>query len=86
MPRADHLPARAKHGAVPHKSKVTAGVLAILIGVFGVHKFYLGKPGQGLLYLLFSWTGIPAIAGLIEGILYLVSTDEAFAEKYGARV
>jgi TM2 domain-containing membrane protein YozV len=86
MSRADHLPSRLDRGAVPHKSKVAAGVLAILVGVFGVHKFYLGKPIQGLLYLLFCWTGIPAIAGFIEGILYLVSSDEAFAEKYGAKV
>ena len=86
LPRADHLPARAERSVVPHKSKVVAGVLAIFLGVFGVHKFYLGKPGMGLLYLLFSWTGIPALAGFIEGILYLVSSDEDFAQKYGAKV
>ncbi|GAB5534283.1 MAG: hypothetical protein Rubg2KO_05320 [Rubricoccaceae bacterium] len=85
LPRADHLPARQEHRAASEKSKVVAGVLAILLGVFGVHKFYLSKPVQGLLYLLFFWTGIPAIAGFIEGILYLVSTDEAFAEKYGPK-
>ena len=65
------------------KSKVTAGVLGILLGAFGAHKFYLGDIGLGVLYLLFFWTGIPLIIGLIEGIIYLTMTDEAFAQKYG---
>ena len=64
------------------KNKVAAGVLAILLGGLGIHKFYLGKLGQGILYLIFSWTGIPSIIGLIEGILYLVQTDEEFNAKY----
>jgi len=64
------------------KSKVVAGVLAILLGGLGVHKFYLGKLGQGVLYLLFSWTGIPSIIGLIEGILYLFKSDEEFNREY----
>jgi TM2 domain-containing membrane protein YozV len=65
------------------KSKVTAGVLAILLGGIGAHKFYLGKIGMGLVYLLFFWTGIPAVVGLIEGIIMLTMTDEDFASKHG---
>ncbi|MFD1738471.1 TM2 domain-containing protein [Bacillus salitolerans] len=64
------------------KSRIVAGILGILLGSFGIHKFYLGKIWQGILYLLFSWTGIPGIIGLIEGILYLVKTDEEFHAKY----
>jgi TM2 domain-containing membrane protein YozV len=64
------------------RSKVTAGVLALLLGGLGVHKFYLGKGGQGVLYLLFFWTFIPLIIGFIEGILLLMMGDEAFAAKY----
>ncbi|PLR75985.1 hypothetical protein CU633_18130 [Bacillus sp. V3-13] len=64
------------------KSKVVAGVLGILLGSFGAHKFYLGKIGMGILYLVFSWTGIPGIIGLIEGIIYLVKSDEEFEQKY----
>ncbi len=66
------------------KSKTTAGVLGILLGGVGAHKFYLGKPGKGVLYLLFCWTGIPGIVGLIEGIQYLTKTDEDFQAKYVA--
>ncbi len=65
------------------KDRVTAGILAILLGTLGVHKFYLEQSGQGLLYLCFSWTGIPALLGLIEGILYLTKTDEEFEHRYG---
>jgi len=64
------------------KSRVTAGVLAILLGGLGVHKFYMGKAGFGCLYILFCWTFIPAIIGLIEGIIYLTMDDESFSTKY----
>ncbi|MCR8634811.1 MULTISPECIES: TM2 domain-containing protein [Paenibacillus] len=68
---------------VPRKSKTTAGILAILLGGLGVHKFYLGKVGWGIVYLLFCWTYIPALIGFIEGIIYLASSDESFNMKYG---
>ncbi len=72
--------ARAAEG---EKSRVTAGVLAIMLGGIGIHKFYLGRPIQGILYLLFCWTFIPAIISLIEGTIYLCSSDAGFARKYG---
>jgi len=64
------------------KSKTTAGVLAILLGGIGIHKFYLGKIGIGIVYILFCWTYVPVIIGLIEGIIYLTSSDEKFYLKY----
>lgn len=64
------------------KNKVTAGILGILLGGIGVHKFYLGRVGAGIVYILFCWTGIPSIIGLIEGIIYLTATDEKFARDY----
>ena len=62
--------------AWPVKSKVAAGLLAIFLGGIGVHKFYMGKIGMGILYLLFCWTGIPACVGFIEGIIYLVLSEK----------
>ncbi len=47
------------------------------------HKFYLGKIGQGFLYLIFCWTFIPSIIAFIEFIIYLCNSDEEFARKYG---
>ncbi len=64
------------------KNKTTAGILAIFLGGIGVHKFYLGRWGWGILYLLFFWTYIPGIIGLIEGIAYLVSNPDDFARKH----
>lgn len=66
-----------------HKNKSTAGLLALLLGGLGIHKFYLDEPGLGILYLLFCWTFIPALIGLVEGIVYLTMSDEHFARKYG---
>ena len=63
------------------KDKVVAGILGILLGAFGVHKFYMGKIGIGILYILFCWTGIPSIIGLVEGIIYLTESDEKFAAR-----
>ena len=64
------------------KNKTTAGLLAIFLGGIGAHKFYLGKPVLGILYLVFCWTFVPMIFGIIEGILYLTSSDEKFYTKY----
>ncbi len=72
--------------AWPVKSKVAAGILAIFLGGIGVHKFYMGKIGMGILYILFCWTGIPACVGFIEGIIYLCSNDENFQLKHHVRI
>ncbi|MFN3596146.1 MAG: TM2 domain-containing protein [Rubricoccaceae bacterium] len=74
---------RADVGAPPAKDKIVAALLAFFLGGFGVHKFYLGRVGQGVLYLLFFWTFIPAIVAFFEAILYLVADRDAFAAKYG---
>ncbi|MGV8979657.1 NINE protein [Clostridium sp.] len=67
---------------VKYKSKTTAGLLAIFLGGFGIHKFYLGKNGRGILYLVFCWTYIPSLIALVEGVIYLASSDENFYNKY----
>lgn len=64
------------------KDRVTAGVLAIILGWMGAHKFYLGYTTMGVIYLCFFWTGIPALLGLAEGIIYLLQTDQEFHETY----
>lgn len=65
------------------KNRIAAALLALLLGSFGVHKFYLGKVGLGVLYLIFSWTGIPGIVGIIEFVILITMSDEQFAAKYG---
>ena len=68
---------------VGRKSRVAAILLAFFLGGFGAHKFYLGRPGAGILYLLFFWTLIPAFVSLVELIVYACTSDEQFAFKYG---
>ena len=70
----------------PQKSKVTAGVLALLLGGFGVHKFYLGRPLLGIVYLIFFWTYIPGIIALVEGIIYLTQSEHNFQVKNKVRL
>lgn len=76
--------------------KVLAGVLAIILGSLGVHKFILGYNKEGFILLgvtLVSYVlmcfligafllWIPALIGLIEGIIYLTKSDEEFYNTY----
>lgn len=64
------------------KNKIVAGLLGIFLGGIGIHKFYLGRIGMGILYLLLSWTMIPSIIGFVEGIIYLAMREEEFHMKY----
>jgi TM2 domain-containing membrane protein YozV len=77
------------------KNKVAAGLLAILLGAIGVHKFYLGFTGPGLVFLLVNTVGflitwvmlfvpnmVLGVIALVEGIIYLTKTDEEFEQQY----
>jgi TM2 domain-containing membrane protein YozV len=68
--------------ATSSRNKTVAGLLALFLGSIGIHKFYLGKGFQGLLYLIFCWTIIPAVVGFIEGLNYLLMSDETFNKRY----
>ena len=71
-----------------HRTKILAGILAIFLGTFGVHKFVLGYTGAGLIMLLVSvlslgiLAGIMGIIGVIEGIVYLTCSDQRFYDVY----
>lgn len=51
------------------KNSTTAILLALFLGGIGIHRFYLNETGMGIVYLLFCWTGIPAIAGFLEAFV-----------------
>jgi len=69
-------------GSSGHKDKTVAALLALFLGGIGIHKFYLGRGTQGVLYILFFWTFIPAIIAFFEGIIYLTKSEEAFNDLY----
>jgi TM2 domain-containing membrane protein YozV len=58
------------------KSKVVAGILGILLGGFGIHRFYLGYVGLGIVQIIvtFLTCGFGAMWGIVEGILILVGS------------
>jgi TM2 domain-containing membrane protein YozV len=94
--RADSGPQRSPgHGGfIPpanSPNKVACGVLGILLGAFGVHKFMLGITNAGIIMVLVSVLGciafgigptVMSIIGLVEGIIYLTKSDEEFYEIY----
>lgn len=73
------------------KNKIVAALLAFFLGGLGIHKFYLGQPGAGIIMLLcalFGWvllfipTLIVCVIAFIEFIIYLVISDEEFERRY----
>lgn len=73
--------------------KMLAGILAILLGSLGIHKFILGYNKEGIILLVFGLLGfftcgitsmISWVVGIIEGIIYLTKSDEEFYDTYQA--
>jgi TM2 domain-containing membrane protein YozV len=48
------------------KDEVVGVLLALFLGTFGAHHFYLHKNGLGILYIVFCWTGVPTIISIVE--------------------
>lgn len=77
---------------LPHyqveSKRVIAGILGILLGSLGIHKFVLGYTNQGLILLAITivtcgiGATVTSIIGLIEGIIYLTKSDEEFIFEY----
>ena len=70
--------------AKPENKKVVAGILGILLGGLGIHKFYLGYTTPGIIQLVLGIVacGAAGIVGLVEGIIYLTKSDEDFYQTY----
>lgn len=51
---------------VARRDEVVGILLALFLGTFGVHHFYLRRTGLGILYCCFFWTGITSVLGFIE--------------------
>ena len=68
--------------------KIVAGILGIVIGGLGIHKFILGYQKESLIMLLvsvlscFMLAGVMHVIGIVEGIIYLTKSDEEFVRTY----
>lgn len=73
-------------GEAPADSKrILAGVLAIVLGGLGVHKFILGQTSAGIITIIITFVTcgvVGPIIGLIEGIIYLTKSDAEFHQIY----
>jgi TM2 domain-containing membrane protein YozV len=69
------------------KNRQVAIILAfagIVIPVAGFHKFYLGQPFWGIVYLLLSWTPISHIASAIDAVWYLTQSSSYFESNFNS--
>lgn len=64
------------------KTKTAATLMAFFLGGLGLHKFYLGAWGWGVIYLVFCWTYIPLLFAIIETVRYITLSEDEFQEKY----
>jgi TM2 domain-containing membrane protein YozV len=68
--------------------RVITGIMGIVLGALGIHKFILGYNTEGLIMLLASilscgiLAGLASLIGIIEGIIYLTKSDEEFINEY----
>ena len=62
-------------------NKNAAGVLSILFGHFGIGHFYTGQILRGVLDIIFCWTTIPTIIGIVEGVVWLCESENEFQER-----
>ncbi len=68
--------------------RVLAGVMALIFGSLGIHKFVLGYTLQGIIMLcitlfsIFLLSPLIYLIGFIEGIVYLTKSDQEFVDTY----
>jgi TM2 domain-containing membrane protein YozV len=68
------------------KSRPLTILLALLLGNFGVHRFYLGDIAWGVSYLVFFWTGIPGVIAWLEALYFLTRSNEDWARDHGGAI
>ena len=84
-PQINELPVSKPDTQLPIRNKKLAAVLAIVLGSFGVHKFYFRQYLFGLIYLALCWTYVPLVVSIVEGIMLLVQPDEVLERRYKCR-
>jgi len=75
---------RELNSGAGENKKTVAGILGIVLGSFGAHKFYLGYKKEGIIQLIATIVtfGLAGMVGFVEGIIYLTKSDEEFYQTY----
>jgi TM2 domain-containing membrane protein YozV len=67
------------------RNKTAAGLFALFLGWAGIHRFYLGQVGLGILYFVLMFFGVSFILGLIDAIVFLSMDEQTFDRKYNTQ-
>lgn len=85
---AEHAQPRPRRGS--DRNKIVAALLAFFLGIFGIHRFYLGRTGTGILMLVLTCTllgiFITGVWAFVDMIRYLIMSDEEFDDRYQRRL
>ncbi|WP_366186061.1 TM2 domain-containing protein [Flavobacterium ovatum] len=85
MENSSHTHWSDPHSYEEDSKRLAAGILAIILGPLGIHKFLLGYNIQGVLWIILSMAtfgSLTALLGLVEGIIYLSKSDQEFYDTY----
>lgn len=64
------------------RNRNAAGILALILGWAGIHRFYLGQTGLGILYFMLMFVGVSFVLGIIDAVIFFGMSDEDFDAKY----
>lgn len=71
------------------RNKYIAAIIAFFVGIFGVHRFYLGRTGSAIAMLVLTCTIVGMVISIpwafIDMVRYLMMSEEEFAERYARK-
>ena len=90
LPDSDVAPVGAARPPVANdRNKIVAALLAFFLGTLGIHRFYLGRTGSGIVMLVLTITIVGILVtglwALIDAVRYLIMSDDEFAHRYARR-